>query len=67
VAAKEQKGGSGLYLFGFTPDSKGYYTMHTHVIPPGKSMDSIPGYYLIAITMCNFGISLSTLLFIYFI
>jgi hypothetical protein len=44
--AKEQKEGSGLYLFGFTPDSKGYYTMHTHVIPPGKSMDSMMDNHL---------------------
>jgi hypothetical protein len=44
--AKEQKGASGLYLFGFTPDSKGYYTMHTHVIPPGESMDSMMDNHL---------------------
>ncbi|MFL6379524.1 MAG: hypothetical protein ACJ72R_18980 [Nitrososphaeraceae archaeon] len=44
--AKEQKGGSGLYLFGFTPDSKGYYTMHIHVIPPGKSMNSMMDNHL---------------------
>jgi hypothetical protein len=30
--------GSGKYLVKFTPDKKGYYTMHTHVIPDGKSM-----------------------------
>jgi hypothetical protein len=44
--AKEQKAGSGLYLFGFTPDNKGYYTMHTHVIPPGKSMSSMMDNHL---------------------
>ncbi|MFL6322482.1 MAG: hypothetical protein ACJ72Q_18670 [Nitrososphaeraceae archaeon] len=44
--AKEQKGTSGLYLLGFTPDSKGYYTMHTHVIPHGKSMDSMMDNHL---------------------
>lgn len=33
--------GSGKYLVRFTPDSKGYYTMHTHVIPDGKSMHSM--------------------------
>jgi len=36
----EEKG-SGKYLVKFTPDSKGYYTMHTHVIPAGKSMHSM--------------------------
>ena len=30
--------GSGKYVVRFTPDSKGIYTMHTHVIPDGKSM-----------------------------
>jgi hypothetical protein len=44
--AKEQKIGAGLYFFGFTPDSKGYYTMHTHVIPPGKSMSSMMDNHL---------------------
>ncbi len=33
--------GSGKYLVQFTPDSKGIYTMHTHVIPAGKSMMSM--------------------------
>lgn len=33
--------GSGKYLVKFTPIEKGYYTMHTHVIPPGKSMMSM--------------------------
>ena len=36
----EEKG-SGKYLVRFTPDSQGYYTMHTHVIPNGKSMHSM--------------------------
>jgi hypothetical protein len=36
----EEKG-SGKYLVKFTPDSKGYYTMHTHVILDGKSMHSM--------------------------
>ena len=30
--------GSGKYLVKFTPTQQGYYTMHTHAIPPGKSM-----------------------------
>src|SRR3989304_1239657 len=33
--------GSGKYLVKFTPTEKGYYTMHTHAIPPGKSMMSM--------------------------
>ena len=33
--------GSGKYIVKFIPDSKGYYTMHTHVIPNGKSMHSM--------------------------
>lgn len=33
--------GSGKYLVKFTPDKKGIYTIHTHVIPPGKSMMSM--------------------------
>jgi hypothetical protein len=33
--------GDGKYLVKFTPDKKGYYTMHTHAIPPGKSMMSM--------------------------
>lgn len=33
--------GSGKYLIKFTPDKKGVYTLHTHVIPPGKSMMSM--------------------------
>jgi len=30
--------GSGKYLVKFTPDKKGIYTIHIHVIPEGKSM-----------------------------
>ena len=30
--------GSGQYQVKFTPIEKGYYTMHTHAIPQGKSI-----------------------------
>lgn len=30
--------GQGKYQVKFTPDKKGIYTIHTHVIPDGKSM-----------------------------
>jgi hypothetical protein len=33
--------GSGKYQVKFTPDKKGIYTIHTHVIPEGKSMMSM--------------------------
>lgn len=33
--------GNGKYLIKFTPDKKGIYTIHTHVIPQGKSMMSM--------------------------
>jgi hypothetical protein len=33
--------GNGTYAFAFTPESKGYYTVHAHVIPPGKQMHSM--------------------------
>ena len=33
--------GSGQYQIKFTPTEKGYYTMHTHAIPYGKSMMSM--------------------------
>ncbi|MBI1828648.1 MAG: FixH family protein [Thaumarchaeota archaeon] len=33
--------GDGTYLAKFTLDSPGYYTLHTHVIPVGKSMHSM--------------------------
>lgn len=36
----EEKG-YGKYLVRFTPDSQGYFTMHVHVIPDGKSMHSM--------------------------
>lgn len=33
--------GSGKYLIKVNADEKGYYTMHTHAIPEGKSMMSM--------------------------
>jgi len=39
--AQEQSKGSGIYLITFTPDIKGIYTLHTHVIPPGEPMYSM--------------------------
>jgi len=33
--------GNGKYLIKFTPEKKGIYTIHTHVIPSGKSMMSM--------------------------
>ncbi len=33
--------GQGKYQIKFTPDKKGVYTIHTHVIPDGKSMMSM--------------------------
>lgn len=33
--------GSGKYLIKVNVDEKGYYTMHTHAIPGGKSMMSM--------------------------
>lgn len=33
--------GQGKYQVKFTPDKKGVYTIHTHVIPEGKSMMSM--------------------------
>jgi hypothetical protein len=33
--------GKGKYTVKFTPDKKGIYTIHTHVIPSGKSMMSM--------------------------
>ena len=36
--AQEQSNGTGLYVVTFTPDNNGIYTLHTHVIPPGKPM-----------------------------
>ena len=33
--------GNGKYIVRFTPDTNGYYIMHTHVIPDGKSMHSM--------------------------
>jgi len=37
--AEEQ--GDGKYKINFILDEKGYYTIHTHVIPEGKSMHSM--------------------------
>lgn len=39
MEAKSQ--GSGKYSVQFTPDTSDYYTLHTHVIPDGKSMHSM--------------------------
>lgn len=36
-----QEIGQGKYQVKFTPDAKGIYTIHTHVIPDGKSMMSM--------------------------
>lgn len=36
-----EKIGQGKYQVKFTPDKKGVYTIHTHVIPNGKSMMSM--------------------------
>lgn len=33
--------GNGTYAFTFTPESKGYHTVHAHVIPAGKQMHSM--------------------------
>src|SRR3990172_1937846 len=33
--------GAAKYLVKFTPTKQGYYTMHTHAIPPGQSMMSM--------------------------
>jgi len=38
--------GNGKYIVRFTPDSNGIYTMHTHVIPYGKSMHSMMNNHL---------------------
>lgn len=39
ISAQEM--GQGKYQVKFTPDKKGIYTVHTHVIPDGKSMMSM--------------------------
>jgi hypothetical protein len=39
--AIEEQTNSSLHLVKFTPDSKGIYTMHVHVIPNGESMHSM--------------------------
>jgi hypothetical protein len=33
--------GNGTYAFAFTPESKGYHTIHAHVVLPGKQMRSM--------------------------
>lgn len=33
--------GDGKYIVKFTLDESGYYTLHTHVVPAGKSMHSM--------------------------
>jgi hypothetical protein len=33
--------GNGTYAFAFTPESKGYYTIHAHVVLLGKQMHSM--------------------------
>lgn len=38
---KAEEKGNGVYAFTITPESEGYYTVHTHVIPPGKQMYSM--------------------------
>ncbi len=38
LQAQEQSNGTGIYVVTFTPDNNGIYTLHTHVIPPGKPM-----------------------------
>lgn len=39
--SKAEDIGNGEYAVKFIPDTKGYFTMHTHVIPNGKSMHSM--------------------------
>jgi hypothetical protein len=47
LEAEEDKGkSSGIYKIRFTPDSDGYYTIHTHVIPSGNSMHSMMDNHL---------------------
>jgi len=41
LQAQEQSNGTGIYVVTFTPDNNGIYTLHTHVIPPGKPMHSM--------------------------
>lgn len=46
-AEEEDKGkSSGIYKVRFTPDSDGYYTIHTHIIPSGNSMHSMMDNHL---------------------
>jgi hypothetical protein len=39
--AIEEKTSPGIYLIRFTPDNKGIYTVHVHVVPDGRSMHSM--------------------------
>ena len=43
---KAENIGSGKYVVRFTPDNEGIYTLHTHVIPAGKSMHSMMNNHL---------------------
>jgi len=38
--------GNGKYIVRFTPPATGHYTLHTHVIPAGKSMHSMMNNHL---------------------
>ena len=38
--------GAGKYVVRFTPDNEGIYTLHTHVIPAGKSIHSMMNNHL---------------------
>ena len=39
--AQEQSKDSGIYIVTFTPDIKGIYTLHTHVVLPDAPMYSM--------------------------
>jgi hypothetical protein len=43
---KDKSNSSRIYKVRFTPDSEGYYTIHTHVIPFGNSMHSMMDNHL---------------------
>lgn len=43
---KDKGKSSGIYKVIFTPDGKGHYTIHTHVIPSGSSMHSMMDNHL---------------------
>ena len=46
LKAQEQDKDSGIYSVRFKLDNKGIYTLHTHVILPGKSMNSMMDNHL---------------------